>query len=112
MPPTFIKEVDYVCECQSIHIKVTHQPNLGAATIYFYINNNEALSLTYKFSFPRNRDDYDIFLKNVCDLLFNNLEMDEFTDYLPDDSCLKGEYVYKFLERIKSKGGTTIWSRT
>jgi len=111
MTVQIIKEVDYVCEPSSINIKVKYDSRYGNATTHFYINNKEATSFTYKFSFPNSKDDYHRFLGNVCDLLFNSLEMNEFIEYLPDDEYLKGQYVYKFLKNIRSKDGKMVWKK-
>tara|TARA_R110000824_G_scaffold8737_4_gene39646 strand:- start:63206 stop:63544 length:339 start_codon:yes stop_codon:yes gene_type:complete len=111
MSITTVKEVNYVCESPSISIKVKYDSMYGSATTHFYIDNKEATSFTYKLPFPNNKEDYDAFLKNVCDLLFNSLEIDEFINYLSDDEYLKGQYIYKALKMVRSKGGKIIWRK-
>lgn len=108
---SFIKEADYVCEPSSISIKLHYRPQLGGVKLIFYIDNKPAIERHYRLPAVTDRREYDLFVKHMCDMFFKWVPLDEFTDRLTAAEYLKGEYIYKFLEKVMTKTGTTVWSK-
>ena len=107
-----VKEADYVCEPGNLSIKLRYAPKLGGTKITFYIDDVIAMDRFYRVNPSTTRDTYDADVRHVCKRWFEAMTLDEFMDRLSASEYLKGKYVYTHIQKVLTKSGKVIWTKS
>ena len=106
----FIKEKNYVCTPQNFSIKLIFDNKTATTKIIFYDGKIECFDLRYSMGMTNDGEVFDRLLEYVLDSVINQLGKQEFQDFVLAGELL-GMNFYNLVKFVKSRSGSTVWTR-
>jgi hypothetical protein len=101
---------DYVCEPRRITLTASKAPRSSAGIdVFLYVDGREAYSFFSSLdTFTPTEKDIDDHVERFCNL-FKKLTEDQIQEKCDEDKMMLVLYIHRFLNKVESRSGRTIW---